>query len=244
MFTLSQQGLFWPEIGQFSGDALSLTLVDVDSRLIRVAVVAAYRMTADSLCALLAQPRSGIAVVAGAAGWTEYVALPTRTTDVIVLDLSLGNLLGLAGRIRALNAIGIRTVLIGDAENTHAIQGAVHAGALAFVPQTAAADELVRAIHSAAANVIYRNRALEVALRGGEAAARPGLGKQEDRALKLYASGNSVREVALMMATTEETVKSYLKRARRKYRDVGIDLGTKILLRGHSIHEGWFRQEA
>jgi hypothetical protein len=41
------------------------------------------------------------------------------------------------------------------------------------------------------------------------------------------------------MATTEETVKSYIKRARRKYRDVGVELGTRALLRNHGIREGW-----
>ena len=59
----------------------------------------------------------------------------------------------------------------------------------------------------------------------------------------LYAGGRSIKEVALAMSTTEETVKSYIKRARRKYRQVGIDVGTRVLLRRHGIREGWIAPE-
>jgi two-component system, NarL family, uhpT operon response regulator UhpA len=38
-------------------------------------------------------------------------------------------------------------------------------------------------------------------------------------------------------------VKSYIKRGRRKYRRVGVDLGTKLLLRRHAIREGWIPPE-
>jgi hypothetical protein len=45
------------------------------------------------------------------------------------------------------------------------------------------------------------------------------------------------------METTEETVKSYIKRARRKFREVGVDVGTRILLRRYGIREGWLTPE-
>jgi DNA-binding NarL/FixJ family response regulator len=59
----------------------------------------------------------------------------------------------------------------------------------------------------------------------------------------LYAGGRSIKEVAADMTTTEETIKSYIKRARRKYRGIGVDIGTKILLRRHAIREGWITPE-
>ena len=66
-----------------------------------------------------------------------------------------------------------------------------------------------------------------------------GLGRQEERALVLYSEGRSLREVADVMDTTEETVKSYIKRARRKYRDLGIDIGTRHQLRHYARAQGW-----
>ncbi len=71
----------------------------------------------------------------------------------------------------------------------------------------------------------------------------PRLGQQEQRALVLYAGGRSIRDVAEAMSTTEETVKSYIKRGRRKYLHAGTDLGTKLLLRRHAIRHGWIAPE-
>jgi len=41
------------------------------------------------------------------------------------------------------------------------------------------------------------------------------------------------------MGITEQTVKSYIKRARRKYRDAGIDVSTRPRLREHASSRGW-----
>jgi len=70
-------------------------------------------------------------------------------------------------------------------------------------------------------------------------AGEPTLGAREQEALRLFASGLTIREAASEMSTTEETVKSYIKRARRKYRTAGLQLGTKIELRRHGIRQGW-----
>jgi DNA-binding CsgD family transcriptional regulator len=80
-------------------------------------------------------------------------------------------------------------------------------------------------------------------LAGFRATPDAGLGRQEQRALVLYAGGRTIKEVAVEMSTTEETVKSYIKRGRRKYRHVGVDVGTRVLLRRHGIREGWIAPE-
>jgi DNA-binding NarL/FixJ family response regulator len=81
------------------------------------------------------------------------------------------------------------------------------------------------------------------ALTEGATDVDPGLGRQEMRALVLYSAGRSIRQVAEDMETTQETVKSYIKRARRKYLAVGIDLGSKLLLRRHAVRQGWITPE-
>ena len=112
----------------------------------------------------------------------------------------------------------------------HRSTAAIQAGALAFVPKTETADELVAAIRSAATGVQHQTAPLRDA-HGRRSRRRelPGLGRQEQRALVLYADrpldqGGRRRP----WTTTGETVKSYIKRARRKYREAGIDLGTEI----------------
>ena len=106
-----------------------------------------------------------------------------------------------------------------------------------------AAAELAAAIRAAADSTPHLSAPLAAAMAGFAASPDPGLGRQEQRALVLYASGRSIKEVAAEMDTTDETVKSYIKRARRKFREVGVDVGTRILLRRYGIREGWLTPE-
>lgn len=43
-------------------------------------------------------------------------------------------------------------------------------------------------------------------------------------------SGATIREAAEIFGITEETAKSYVRRAREKFRAAGIDAGTQVLL--------------
>ncbi|MET1044400.1 MAG: sigma factor-like helix-turn-helix DNA-binding protein [Microbacteriaceae bacterium] len=76
-----------------------------------------------------------------------------------------------------------------------------------------------------------------------DAAKAAGPGPRELHAMTLYAGGRSIRAVAHAMGITEESVKSYLKRGRRAYREAGVDVGTRTLLRQHAIREGWLAAE-
>jgi len=161
----------------------------------------------------------------------------------VVLDLRLEDGIPVGTKIRALTAIGSVTVVISRHTDTASITTALHAGALGFVAKTESIIELVNAIRSAAAHQQHLSAPMQAALAEYSATPDPGLGRQELRALVLYAGGRSIKEVAYDMETTEETVKSYIKRGRRKYRDVGVDVGTRILLRRHGIREGWLSPE-
>jgi DNA-binding NarL/FixJ family response regulator len=162
---------------------------------------------------------------------------------VVVLDLSLDDHIPIGTKIRALTAAGSRTIVMSRHADMSTIYSAVQAGALGFIPKTETADALVAAIRSAAAGMRYDNEPLLRAMSGTTPGALPGLGRREQRALVLYASGRTIREVSSAMGTTDETVKSYIKRARRKYRDAGMDLGSKIKLRDHGIRVGWVPKE-
>ena len=56
--------------------------------------------------------------------------------------------------------------------------------------------------------------------------------------MALYAAGEPVKMVAESLGISDETAKSYLKRIREKYRNAGIDVGTKVALRKRAILDG------
>jgi DNA-binding NarL/FixJ family response regulator len=205
-------------------------------------VVDDHRLVIDGIEARLSAVR-GIEVVIGATDWPSLVSHPNFPADVVVLDLNLDDHIPIGTKVRALSAAGSHTIVMSRHAEASIIHGAIKAGALAFIPKTDTADELVHAIQTVANGAIYETEPVRLALSQAGSVKDPGLGQQEYRALVLYAGGRSIREVAVEMQTTDETVKSYIKRGRRKYREIGVDLGTKILLRRHGLREGWLNAE-
>jgi two-component system uhpT operon response regulator UhpA len=210
---------------------------------IRVAIVDDHRLVLEGLAARLHDPEGGLSIVATETSWAGLIAHPEFPVDVVVLDLHLEDGIPVGTKLRALGTIGTATVVMSRHADSASVTAAMRAGALGFVPKTESAGELLSAIHSAARSAQHLPEPLAAAIAGYSASPDPGLGRQEQRALILYASGRSIKEVAAEMATTEETVKSYIKRGRRKYREVGVDVGTRILLRRHGVREGWLTPE-
>jgi two-component system, NarL family, uhpT operon response regulator UhpA len=210
---------------------------------IRVAIVDDHRLVLDGLVARLTQRSSGVTVVAAESSWPALIDNPGYPFDVVVLDLHLEDNIPIGTKLRALQSAGTSSVVMSRHADSGSINAAIQAGALAFVPKTESADELITAIKSAAERQRHLPAHVATALAGFRATPDAGLGRQEQRALVLYAGGRSIKEVALAMQKTEETVKSYIKRARRKYRLVGVDVGTRVLLRRHGIREGWIAPE-
>ena len=212
-------------------------------RPIRVALVDDHQLVLDGLAARLAHSDLGISVLAVEARWTDLLAHEEFPFDVVVLDLNLGDNIPIGAKLRALRTVGSSAVVMSRHADSASVSAAMQAGALGFVPKTESADELIAAIQSAASSERHLSPELETALEDFAATPEALVGKQEQRALVLYASGRSIREVAAEMGTTEETIKSYIKRARRKYRTAGIDLGTRVLLRRHGARAGWIPTE-
>jgi two-component system uhpT operon response regulator UhpA len=210
---------------------------------IRVAIVDDHRLVLDGLSARLHDPSHGISIVIAVTSWAGLIAHPKFPVDVVVLDLHLEDGIPVGTKLRALGTIGTAAIVMSRHADSASVTAAMRAGAMGFVPKTDSAAELTKAIRAAADSTPHLSAPLKKAIAGFAATPDPGLGRQEQRALVLYASGRSIKEVATEMKTTEETVKSYIKRGRRKFREVGVDVGTRILLRRHGIREGWLTPE-
>ncbi len=210
---------------------------------IRVAVVDDFRLLIDGLVTRLNQGNFGLDVVIEANTWSELVSHPEFPPNVTVLDINLNDSISIGTKIQALLAAGSEVVVISRHSDPATVARVIRAGALSYIPKTQGVEELVLAIQSAARGEPYLSDRLGSAIEGISTTPSPKLGRQEQRALALYASGLTMRELAGEMMTTEETVKSYVKRARRKYRNVGVDLGTRAQLRVQGVQEGWFDTE-
>lgn len=207
--------------------------------LLRIAIVDEHRLVRDGITAHIAHRRSNIQVAISAGSWEEFLANDDVLVDVVLLGLDVRDSQSIAAKLRSLDAAGVRTVVMSSRADGAAIRSALNAGALAFVPTTDSADEVISAILAVAIGQTYLSPEATKRYDAAKDVIPPSLGRQEHRSMVLYATGRSIKEVAEVMGTTEETIKSYIKRARRKYRLAGIDVGTKILLRRRGIYEGW-----
>lgn len=209
------------------------------NRDIRVAIVDDLQLVVDSLAAGLSDQRFGIRVVQTESSWASLMGGAEFPADVTVLDLRLGDGIPIDAKVHALTAAGSQVVIMSRHSDPGSVHRAMLSGALGFVSKNSSSLELVAAIHAAADG---RRHGGAVPPSDSE---RPGpqLGERERRAIVLYASGLPIAAVAQRMDTTAETVKSYVKRARSKYRRAGIDVGTKFLLRCHAVREGWLEDE-
>lgn len=210
---------------------------------IRIAIVDDHRLLVEGLAARLGGARTRIEVAAALTRWEDLLGHPAFPVDVVVVEYNLEDGVPFDQKLRSLEATGVPVVVLARSGDPATVHGALTAGAAAFVAKNESADELVAAVHDVAAGRTHRSPAVAAALEEYANRADPSLGKQELMALQLYAGGRSVHEVAVHMATTDQTAKSYIKRGRRKYRAAGVDLGTKLLLRRHAIREGWIPPE-
>ncbi|BDI23293.1 response regulator [Herbiconiux sp. L3-i23] len=212
-------------------------------RPVTVAVLDDHQMVAEGIASRLSATPEAIEVVATVTSWGALLAHEAFPVDVVILDLNLEDNIPVSTKIRALSSAGSRAVIISRHADSGSIHGAIQAGAAAFIAKSESAAALTATVLAAAQGSAEHSDAVRRALAEFQNAEDPGLGRQEHRALVLYAAGRSIKEVAHDMDTTEETIKSYIKRARRKYRAIGVDLGTKNLLRRHAIREGWITPE-
>jgi DNA-binding NarL/FixJ family response regulator len=222
---------------------MSATGSDVRRRRIRVALVDDHRLLVEGLAARLSAPRAHIEVVAALTDWDGLLEHPAFPVDVVIIEFGLEDDVPFESKVHHLGELGIAAIALARNRDAATVHAALSAGALTLVPKSEPAEQLVAAVHAAADGRAHHSPAVQEALDAWANRADPNLGRQELAALQLYAQGRSVHEVAVHMATTDQTAKSYIKRGRRKYRLAGVDLGTKVLLRRHAIREGWIPPE-
>jgi DNA-binding NarL/FixJ family response regulator len=191
----------------------------------RVVVADDQAMVREGFSALLAaQP--DLDVVGAAADGLEAVALALRLQpDVVLMDVRMPHLDGIAATRRIMAAPGDvhpRVLVLTTFDIDDYVFDALRAGASGFLLKDARGDELVHAVRIVAAGeallapTVTRRLIAEFARRPAPTTARPAqlrsLTPRESEVLTLIARGLSNAEIAESLVLAEQTVKTHVGR--------------------------------
>ncbi|MFL6126961.1 response regulator [Actinophytocola sp.] len=181
---------------------------------IRVLVVDDHAVIRDGIAAML-EPHDDLLVVGTAADGAAAVELVTALRpDVVLMDLRMPGVDGVAAtaRISALPSpprVLVLTTYDSDADITRAVA----AGALGYLLKDTGRDDLLDAIRAVADGVSVLTPSVATTLvRQHRATRLEPLSARERQVLTLVAGGATNRHVAAALTVSEATVKTYLTR--------------------------------
>ncbi len=183
---------------------------------IRVVIADDHRVVRDGLSYLFSH-EPGIDVVGEAGDGEQALRVVAATRpDVLLLDLLMPRLDG-HGVLAALGDLPHQpavVVLTSITDDEHLVR-ALHAGATSYLLKTASADDVVAAIHAAAADTASLSRDLLARLtRSLQKPPAPdplrALSPREREVLGLVTRGYSNRQIARELGIGDETVKTHV----------------------------------
>lgn len=213
------------------------------SEIIRVMLADDHHVVRAGLRAILGTAKD-IVVVAEAANGSEAVAIAERThPDVVVMDLSMGEVDGLeATRAILAKAPETRILILTMHDEEEYLAQALGAGAKGYLVKSVADHELVNGVRAVAYGEVYVRAAaaqvLAKRMRSANAAASDrsrfeSLTNREREVLRLVAGGYSAPDIGEKLAISPKTVDTYKQRINEKlglntrpeYVDFALKLG-------------------
>ena len=155
-----------------------------------------------------------IEIVGEAASGEEAIQLARdMRPDVVLMDLVMPGMGGVAAtRMIRTEMPAVEVVALTSVVADEAVTGAIRAGAIGYLLKNTEADELRRAIKSAAAGQVYLSP--EAAARLVREVKIPGspeaLTERETTVLRLIAKGQANKQVARQLGIREQTVKTHV----------------------------------
>ncbi|WP_281444445.1 response regulator transcription factor [Paenarthrobacter nicotinovorans] len=213
--------------------ALSAPTLDVD-------IVEDHAVMREGLAVWLEGNTEGIRVVGRFASWAELVPHLDRLSDVVILDVLLGDNIPLSAKIRALLSAGPQVMVCSSVTDPAVIRQAYAAGALAYVPKTSPAAVVEAALRAAAQGEQYVPPEVAAALASEDTT--PQLTAREHEVVSIYLAGKgaTMAETAEAMGISVDGVKKHLASVRRKFQD-GQEPVTRLALRQRLMDGGWLQ---
>jgi len=159
----------------------------------------------------------GIEVVAEAADGEEAVRLAAATNpDVVLMDLQMPNVGGVAATARITNGEtgepAPRVLILTTYETDDQIIAAIEAGAAGYLLKAAPREEIAAGIRSVAAgqSALSPQVAIRLVERTRNQATPAPLSPRETEVLRLVAQGRANKQIATTLGIAESTVKTHL----------------------------------
>lgn len=184
---------------------------------VRVLLADDHPVVREGLCAIL-ESDPGIDVVGQAGSGEEAVTLATRLLpDVVLLDLRMGGMDGVAATGHILRqAPRSKVVIVTTYEDDSDILRAVEAGAAGYLLKGSSRAELIEAVHGAARGATVLTPSLATKLFRARAVEPPPLSARECEVLRLVSRGLTNADIGRELFIGEATVKTHLLRAFKK----------------------------
>ena len=199
--------------------------------MIRVVVVDDHAVVRDGISRLL-DSAQGIEVVGTAADGEEAQRVVADTTpDVVLMDLSMPVLDGVAATRRLTeDHPDARVVVLTTFADKHRILDALNAGASGYLLKDAQPDEViagVRAVVAGGAPLDPKAARVLLDARSAPASDAPELTRREREVLALLATGVANKQIARRLDIAEATVKAHLTRI---FQQLGVTDRTQAAL--------------
>lgn len=184
---------------------------------VRVLLADDHPVVREGLCAML-EADPGIEVVGQAGSGEEAVTLAERLApDLVLLDLRMGGMDGVAATGQILRrAPRTKVVIVTTYEDDADILRAVEAGAVSYLLKGSSRAELIDAVHGAARGATVLTPSLAPKLFRARAVEAPLLSGRECEVLRLVSQGLTNAEIGRELFIGEATVKTHLLRAFKK----------------------------
>jgi len=213
---------------------------------IRVLLADDHRILRTGLKLLLGA-QSDITVIGEADSGQSTIALAAcLRPDVIVMDISMPGMNGLAATQR-LSALLPRTAVLALTRHSESgyVQALLAAGAKGYILKQSAADELLRALRAIAGGRIYLDpavtgQALRAAPSRGTARSqcKKALSRREEEVLRLIARGLLNKEVAARLDISIKTAEVHRAKALAK-----LGMGNRVDIINYALLRGWLSDE-
>ncbi len=209
---------------------------------IEVDIVEDHAVLLEGLAQWLEANAPGIRVVGRYRSWAEAAANLRALSDVVVLDVLLGDQVPLRAKIQAIVSAGPQVVVCSSVVDPAVMRQAIAAGALAYVPKTAPAGVVETALRQAAQGISYITEEIAAALQAEQAG--PQLSAREHQVVSVYLGGvaGTLAETAQVLGISVDGVKKHLAAVRRKFQD-GPEPLTRLALRERLVSGGWLLED-